>query len=161
MFIIYSDIQEFQKGLSRPVRCRNWNLDREVIEHSSIIAIDDSNRSEIRADIREQNLVILHCHINYSEKIGISLIDATSLWDRNLKCYSRLIYSEGIAISPTIQIITGRGNVTFDLYFEPLPLGCKRFDLVQHIANGPSFMADNITRNHIDEYWVEVELCPF
>ena len=161
MFILYSDIQEFQKGSSRRVKCKNWNLDREEIEHSSVIAIDDSNRSEIGADIREQNLVILHCHINYSEKIGISLIDVTSLWDPNLECYSRLIYSEGIAIAPTIQIIPEMKRITFDLYFEPLPLDCKRFDLVQHIAAAPSFMVDHITRNHIDEYWVEVKICPF
>jgi len=157
MFILYSDIQEFQKGLTRPVRCKNWNLDREVIEHSSVIAIVDSNRSEIEPDIWERNLVILHCFIKYWEKVGISLIDATSLWDPELECYSRLIYSEGIAKAPTIQIIPELKKVTFDLYFEPLPFGCKRFELVQHIAAGMSFVVDDITRNHIDEYWVEVK----
>jgi len=95
MFILYSDIQEFQKGSSRPVRCRNWSLDREIIEDSSVVAIDDSNRSEIEADIREKKLVILHCQITYSEKIGISLIDATSLWDPNLECLAGLSTLKG------------------------------------------------------------------
>jgi len=52
------------------------------------------------------------------------------------------------------------GSVTFDLYFESLSLDCKRFDLVQHVAAGPSFMADHITRNHIDEKWAEVKVFP-
>lgn len=161
MFILYSDIQKFQKGSSRPVRCKNWNLDREIIEDSSIVAIDDSNRSEIEVDIRKRKLVILHCSLEFCEKVGVSLIDATSLWDPSLRCYRRLIYSKGIAKAPTIEIIPESEKITFDLYFEPLPLGCKRFELVQHVAAGPSFMADNIKRNHIDEYWVEVKWSPF
>ena len=160
MFIPFSDIQEFQKDLSRPVRCRNWNLDREIIKDSSVVAVDDSNRSEIEVDIRERNLIVVHCYIENCEKIGISLTDATSLWDPILGDYRKIVYSDGIDIAPAIQIIPESKRTEFVLYFNPLPKECNRFWLIESIPVGMTFVVYDITRNHADEYWAEVKIFP-
>jgi hypothetical protein len=106
-------------------------------------------------------MVIVHCWYQTYDETAISLAPTTYLWDQELNHKSKLVYANGIAISPEEQPVPSNEIVNFTLYFEPLPQDCKQFWLMEETKEPHSFAAFDVRRNKEDIYWVEVECAPF
>ena len=69
---------------------------------------------------------------------------------------SSLIHTLKISIYPSWTFIEPGKSFFFTLIFSGLPRSCKSFDLIENIPEPGGFMVENIGRNELDVYNVDI-----
>lgn len=154
-------IQETISMLDGTTLSENLPEDPDTENGHSIITINEKNRSEIERLIKSKTLVVAHCRYTTDEETRITLSTSTYLWDESHDYRSKLIYADGVAISPDIQVLSWMDTARFTLYFEPLPPNCRRFWFWEQTYEPYAFAAFDIKRNRRDEYSIKLVSAPF
>jgi hypothetical protein len=115
-------------------------VDSDVLAAIAPIALDDS-------------YVYVNCHCDKQpEEFLIRIWKTTYLVDTASQAHSKLVHAHNISFAPQWTLIPSGFVYSFLLIFEGLPSACKRFDLVEEIAQPGGFHIPNLVRNQTDVY---------
>jgi hypothetical protein len=111
---------------------------------------------QIEADTLEERSTIVHCTVKADEfwPTGIRIWPTTFLIQENGE-RKKLLQAYNIAPYPNWKWVLN-GHV-FTLIFEGLSKDCMLFDLLEDIPQPGGFHIENIERNKLDVYWVEID----
>ncbi len=105
----------------------------------------------------EDSFVYVHCYFdNQSDDMLIRIWRSTFLIDRASGSRSELIHAENISYAPQWTMIPRKGTFSFLLIFSALPKDCVVFDLLEDIPQAGGFFIQDIKRNQLDVYHVDV-----
>lgn len=120
-------------------------------------AIDPELRTAILPGQLEENCVYVHCHCTSpDEDLLIRIWKTTVLVDKETHARIPLVHAENISIAPQWTLLRGGSTHHFLLIFQALPSTCKKFDLIEEIAQPGGFAVHNIVRNERDIYHVRL-----
>jgi hypothetical protein len=116
---------------------------------------------DVLASIDPQTLddscVYVHCHCSRQpEDFLIRIWRTTFLMDAASHTRSQLIHAEKITFAPRWTLIPQGMSYSFLLIFSGLPKDCKRFDLIEEIAQEGGFHIKNMSRNETDVYHTDI-----
>jgi len=120
------------------------------------IQIDQQIKDEIREQIEEESMVVVHCSYTSENEIGIRIWNTTVLIDYNSGNRSQLLHVFGITLAPVWMLIQAGTTARFTLVFERLPKTCELFDLFEDIPESGGFHVKGIKRNKSDVYHVRI-----
>jgi hypothetical protein len=111
----------------------------------------------IHPELMEDSFVYVHCHFqNDWKEMLIRIWRTTFLIDAASSTRVQMIHAENISLAPQWTLIPDHQRYTFLLIFSGLPKSCKRFDLVEEIAQPGGFYIKDIPRNETDVYHVDL-----
>ena len=114
--------------------------------------------SSISPQSLEDSHIYVHCYFENSYKgMLIRIWRTTFLVDSASHTKAGLLHAENISIAPQWTMIADGTTFHFLLIFESLPKSCKRFDLVEEIAQPGGFFIKGIPRNKEDVYHITIE----
>ena len=119
--------------------------------------IDEELKFDVQhiEDVEQQ--VIVHCkYAASSDGDMIRIWKSTFLYARDSSHKSALINTQKISIYPNWTFIEGNKAFYFTLIFSGLPSSCKSFDLIENIPEPGGFFIENISRNNVDVYNVDI-----
>ena len=113
--------------------------------------------TSIEPSTLEDSYVYVHCYFdNTSDDMLIRIWRSTFLIDRASGARSQLIHAENISYAPMWTLIPKKGRFSFLLIFSALPKDCTVFDLLEDIPQTGGFFIQNIQRNQLDVYHVDI-----
>ncbi len=122
------------------------------------VEIDASLLAELKALVKEESQVIVHCLFDSIGQAGclIRIWPTTYLYDRGSSHRSELVHYDNISLYPVWTEIPDNAIVSFSLIFTGLPKSCTVFDLEEVIPQSGGFSVSGIKRNDSDVYYVRV-----
>ena len=106
-------------------------------------------------EIRPENQVIVHCHIETSPGFLLRIWSSTYLHPNGSGGKIPLLHAENITFAPIWTEVMDYGVFRFTLIFSGLPQGCTQFDLIEDITDAyGAFTVLGIPRNETDVYSV-------
>ena len=119
--------------------------------------VDEGVLTSIDPSTLEDSFVYVHCYFNNtSDDMLIRIWRSTYLIDRSSGSRSELIHAENISYAPQWTMIPNKGMFSFLLIFSALPKDCTMFDLLEDIPQTGGFFIQNIQRNQLDVYHVDI-----
>lgn len=120
--------------------------------------ISEKLKSEVEQKVDVESQVIIHCKYRAgTEDNLIRIWKSTFLYARDSTHKSSLINTQKISIYPHWTFIEVGKSYFFTLIFSGLPRTCKSFDLLENIPEPGGFFVENISRNDLDVYHVDIE----
>lgn len=119
--------------------------------------VDIAALSRIEPAVLDDSFVYVHCYFqNKWSNMLIRIWKTTFLIDRRSGLRSKLLHAENISIAPVWTQVPDGARFSFLLIFSGLPKACKRFDLLEEIAQPGGFFIKDISRNDRDVYHIDV-----
>ena len=119
--------------------------------------VDVAIKYDVQQIIDEERQVTVHCKYDAgNEGDGIRIWKSTFLYARDSSHKSSLIHTLKISIYPSWTFIEPGKSFYFTLIFSGLPSSCKSFDLIENIPEPGGFFVENISRNDLDVYNVDI-----
>lgn len=120
-------------------------------------AVETEALGHIDAKALEGSFVYVHCTFdNQWDNMLIRIWKTTFLTDSASGTRSALVHAENITMAPQWTSIPDRVRYSFLLIFSGLPKSCRKFDLVEEIAEPGGFLIKDIMRNETDVYHIDV-----
>lgn len=111
----------------------------------------------IHPELMEDSFVYVHCHCkNKWKDMLIRIWSTTFLVDDVSGARSKLVHAENISMAPMWTMVPDHKDYTFLLIFSALPKACRKFDLIEEIAQPGGFQVRDIQRNETDVYHVDL-----
>lgn len=105
----------------------------------------------------EAGHVYVHCCFNNTVKnMLIRIWKSTFLIDQGGGTRSELVHIENISYAPEWTIVPDNNRFHFLLIFSALPKSCVTFDLLEDIPQSGGFHVQDIMRNELDVYRVDL-----
>lgn len=110
----------------------------------------------IATEIDAESQVIVHASFDATDDTFIRIWKSTVLVDRISGHRSKLTHVEGVPLAPQWMMVPANHTARFTLLFTGLPKGCTHFDLFEDIPQSGGFIINNIRRNTMDVYKVNI-----
>lgn len=108
--------------------------------------------------LENESQVTIHCTVrDDSPFAAIRVWRTTFLVDQASGHKSQLLHAEGIVFQPQWQAMPISGVARFTLIFAGLPKSCKRFNFEEIIPESGAWKVNNIQRNSMDVYRIELK----
>lgn len=112
---------------------------------------------QLLQSIHERRLVVVHCQIvSPGGSISIRIWPTTYLFCNSSSHRSRLLHAENISMFPEWTYVSAGNSQRFILIFEPLPLACTSFDMIEIIPQEGGFVKNGLLRNDSDIYSISL-----
>ena len=119
--------------------------------------VDVAIKYDVQQIVDEERQVTVHCKYDAgNEGDGIRIWKSTFLYARDSNHKSSLIHTLKISIYPCWTFIEAGKTIFFTLIFSGLPHSCKSFYLIENIPEPGGFFVENISRNNLDVYNVDI-----
>ena len=119
--------------------------------------IDEELKYDAQEIVDAEQQVIVHCkYAATAEGDMIRIWKSTFLYARDSSHKSSLVNTQKISIYPNWTLVESSKAIYFTLIFSGLPRSCKSFDLIENIPEPGGFFVENISRNNLDVYNVEI-----
>ncbi len=119
--------------------------------------IDEAIKYDVQQIVDAEQQVIVHCkYAATSEGDMIRIWKSTFLYARDSSHKSDLINTQNISIYPSWTLVESSKPFYFTLIFSGLPRSCTSFDLIENIPEPGGFFVENISRNNLDVYNVDI-----
>ena len=119
--------------------------------------VDVAIKYDVQQIVDEERQVTVHCKYGAgNEGDMIRIWKSTFLYARDSNHKSPLIHTLKISIYPGWTFIEAGKTIFFTLIFSGLPHSCKSFDLIENIPEPGGFFVENISRNNLDVYNVDI-----
>ncbi len=133
------------------------NTTIETIEPIIKPLVDSDVLASIDPQLLDDSVVYIHCHCGIQpEEFLIRIWKTTYLLDAVSNNKAELIHAEKISFAPQWTLIPKGVDYSFLLIFTGLTKDCKRFDLVEEIAQPGGFYVKDIIRNTTDVYHIHL-----
>ena len=119
--------------------------------------VDVAIKCDVQQIVDEEKQVTVHCKYSAAnEGDMIRIWKSTFLYAKDSSHKSSLIHTLKISIYPSWTFIEAGKSFFFTLIFSGLPRSCKSFDLIENIPGPGGFLVENIRRNNLDIYNVDI-----
>ena len=129
---------------------------KRKVEHQAEISEELS--TQLESQVITESQVTVHCTFNSTHGFNsIRIWESTFLLDKDSNHSSKLVETNNITLYPVWTFLRIGEVKQFTLFFNGLPKGCKKFDLVEIIPESGGFEILEIDRNESDVYNIEIK----
>lgn len=137
------------------------SIDASAVKKTTVIekpSVDIEVLTNIELSTLDDSFVYVHCYFhNMWKDMLIRIWKTTFLVDTVSSVRSKLVHAENISMAPVWTQIPDGGKYSFLLIFSGLPKSCTQFNLVEEISQPGGFFIENISRNEIDVYHIDLK----